>query len=349
MQKQFLAAVVASVVAGQAMAITVVDDGTNKFSVGGHVGMRYGYESGKTDQSDLTTMGDSSRFNFQFESKLNEDITAFARGEWGFDVTKHGSDFAFTNRLGYAGVKGDFGSVSIGQQWSTFSTVAAWTDSFATTGGDASGLYSGWGDFNGTGRANDALQYNLSVDGLNISAQFQAGGSAKDVQDNDIIVNTGERTRDRSYSMAASYDLPMGLSIGGAYNQTKYVQSWEKDAKALVLAAKFEQGPIYAAASFSETKNHSTYDKTTFEKAHGYELYTSYQLNESFKVGGGFNSMRDKANQANLDNTRLEYYPVEVVYTAGPLQLSGTYTFENSRVNGEKVKDNVVAQVRYYF
>lgn len=362
MSKKILAAVVASVVAGQAAAITVIDDGTNKFSVGGHLGMRYHYQSSKKDKNDLGVNGDSSRFNFQLESKLNEYVTAFAVGEWGFDVTNHNSSSTFSNRLGYAGVRGDFGSISIGQQWSTYSTVAEWTDTFATAGGDASGLYGEWGDNNGTGRANDALQYNLSIQGLNISAQYQAGGSAKGRLDGDpdLTPRSNNRTRDYSYSMAASYDLPMGLSLGGAYNQTKFVQSWLKDAKAFVAAAKFDQGPIYVSASFSLTKNHSTivtgYDAaddknihSTMEKAHGYEVYGSYQLDNHFKVGAGFNGLRDKASQSNLNDTKLEYYPIEVVYTAGPLQLSGTYTFENSRRNGESVKDNVVAQIRYHF
>lgn len=354
MQKTFLAAVVASVVAGQAMAVSVVDDGTNKFTVGGHVGMRYAYESGQKDKSDLSTKGDSSRINFQFESKLNEDVTAFARAEWGFDVTKHGEDFKFTNRLGFVGVKhADFGSISIGQQWSSYSTVAMWTDNFATTGGDASGMYGNWGDYNGTARANDALQYNFSAGGMNISAQFQAGGSAKTKPDNDWEAGvTSEsqqnRTRDRSYGIAASYDLPMGLSFGGAYNQTKFVQSSEKDAKALVLAAKFDQGPIYAAFSFSDVKNHATYNSSTFEKARGYELYGSYQLTEAIKVGGGYNQLTDEADQFK-DETQLKYFPVEVVYTAGPVQLSATYTVENSKRAGKDVENKVVAQIRYYF
>ena len=348
MSKKILAAVVASVVAGQAAAVTVVDDGTNKFTVGGHVGMRYKHDQNLSDNK-LQSAGDSSRINFQFESRLNDDVTAFARAEWGFDVTET-DDFGFTNRLGYAGVKGGFGSISVGQQWSTYSTVALWTDNFATAGGEASGMYGSWGDYNGTARANDALQYNLSVQGLNISAQYQVGGSQKTTHtdEGNTIVDV-QRTRDGAYSMALSYDLPMGLSIGGAYNQTSFVESDQKDAKAYIIGAKFEQGPVYAAATFSESKNHATYNNITFEKAQGYELYGSYQLTESFKLGGGFNSLRDKADQANLADTKLEYYPLEVVYTAGPLQLSGTYTFENSTRNGEKVKDNVVAQVRYYF
>ena len=41
MQKKILAAVVASMVAGQAMAVTIIDDGTNKATIGGYLDLRY--------------------------------------------------------------------------------------------------------------------------------------------------------------------------------------------------------------------------------------------------------------------------------------------------------------------
>ena len=89
MSKKILAAVVASVVAGQAAAVTVLDDGTNKFTVGGHIGMRFAHQDSRDQNSNSEFASDASRFNFQFESKLNEGFTAFARGEWGFDVTNN--------------------------------------------------------------------------------------------------------------------------------------------------------------------------------------------------------------------------------------------------------------------
>ena len=361
MQKQFLAAVVASVVAGQAMAVTVVDDGTNKFSVGGHIGMRYEHEKRGPEEGNGQGAGDSSRFNFQFESKLNEDVTAFARGEWGFDVTRHDNQ-QFSNRLGFAGVKGDFGTITAGKQWGAYSKVANWTDAFATEGGDASGLYGPSGHYNGTARANEAIQYDISVNGLNVAAQYQfSGGKGDDTVHNDFGVAdwSGTRTRDYGFGLAVSYDLPMGLSFGGAYNQVKYVEDGQNDAKAMILGAKFDQGPVYAAFTFGEYKNHAAMDvnviegtsherkQQTFEKARGYELYASYQLTENFKVEGGYNQLDDKTDQT--ENTKLKYMPVGLVYTAGPVQLSGTYTYEKSKFNNIEVKDRFVAQARYYF
>ena len=336
MQKQFLAAVVASVVAGQAMAITVVDDGTNKFTVGGHVGMRYEHDQNR-DSNKLQSAGDSSRINFQFESKLNEDVTAFARAEWGFDVTEH-DDFGFSNRLGYAGVKGGFGSISVGQQWSTFSHIANWTDTFATAAA-AEGSYTSNAGYLGSSRANDTIQYNLDVDALNVSAQYQTGaGEAKD-----------GRTRKHGYSFAASYDLPQGFSIGATYNHVQFVEDNQSDAKAALLAAKFEQGPIYSAFTYGEYRNYVTVDSTTENapvtaNARGIEFVGGYQLAENWSVQSGFVQLKDKDS-----SDKTQHVPVEVVYTAGPVQLSGTYNFVQSVHDGKDVKDSFVAQARYYF
>ena len=338
MQKQFLAAVVASVVAGQAMAVTIVDDGTNKFTLGGHIGIRA--VAGKTGDaaSSLQSAGDSSRFNFQFESKLNEDITAFARGEWGFDVTRQG-DGQFNNRLGFVGATTDYGSLSVGKQWSSFSQIANWTDTFATSDGGM-GMYGSNGHAYGTARANDSLQYNLSVDALSVSAQYQAGEA--------IDGKNGQYTRKHGYGFAASYELPMGVSLGAAYNQVQFVEN-VNDAKALVLAAKFEQGPIYAAFTYGDYKNHASIGSgvngKTIEKARGIELVGGYQLADNLSVQTGFMQLKDKDDS----NFKDQFVPVEVMYTAGPVQLSGTYNFQQSKHNGVDVKDSVVAQARYYF
>ncbi len=210
MQKKILAAVVASVMAGQAMAVTIVDDGTTKAEIGGYLDLRY------VDQGDKKGhMGDSSRINFAFENKMTEATTVFAKAEWGFDTAGTEEDF-FWQRLAYVGAKNEqLGAVSYGQQWSTYGMVAGWTDVFAAAGGSASGYYGKDGDSLGTARAEDALQYNHSFMGLNVSAQYQVGEKSL------TAVGNGTETRDGSYAVAASYDLPMGLSIGAAYNEAK--------------------------------------------------------------------------------------------------------------------------------
>ncbi len=161
MQKKVLAALVASVVAGQAMAITVVDDGTNTFNIGGHVGARYNSDDNAVNGKSIR--GDSSRINFGFEHKLNEVTTAFAKVEWGFDITDTNmeEDSFLTNRLGYVGVMNEqLGTVVFGKDWSSYGKVAGWTDMFAAApaSGAASGFYGAEGDALGTARADDVLQ-----------------------------------------------------------------------------------------------------------------------------------------------------------------------------------------------
>ncbi|WP_020584146.1 porin [Endozoicomonas elysicola] len=346
MQKKILAAVVASMVAGQAMAVTIVDDGTNKATIGGYLDLRYIDQ----DNSVKGHAGDSSRINFAFEHKLTEATTVFSKAEWGFDTTNDdthvevGEDKDFMwQRLAYIGAKNDqLGAISYGQQWSTYGLVAGWTDVFATTGGEASGYYGAEGDALGTARAEDALQYNHSFMGLNVSAQYQVGEKS---------LNATE-TRDGSYGVAASYDLPMGLSIGAAYNEAKVDSTVAGDdfkAKSAIVGAKFEADKIYAAVTFAKLKNRDVDSYVgDAEKSEGLEMYASYQLNEMFKVGGGYNQLKDKSNAAQKGE--MKYIPVEVVYTQGPIQLSGTYQFEDSKkADGTKAEDKVVLQARYYF
>ena len=346
MQKKILAAVVASMMAGQAMAITVVDDGTNKASIGGHAGMRY------IDQDKGESAGDSSRINFAFEHMMTQDTTAFSKVEWGFDVTNTDrSKSFFKNRLGYVGLKNEqLGSLTFGKQWSTYFMISEYTDQFAVVGGDATGTYGAYGESLGTSRADDAIQYNFSSMGLNISAQAQLGKRELMANAQTVV------KRDNSYAIAASYDLPMGLSFGAAYNQAK-VKGTDKVAgtsssvnhKSAVFGAKFEADAIYGAVTYTKLKNTEPHDYLkAIEKADGIEVYASYKLNDMIKFETGYNQLKDKSDAKGKGE--LKYFPIAAVYTQGPVQLSGTYQFDKSKKSdGSDVKDKVVVQARYYF
>lgn len=352
MQKKVLAALVASVMAGQAMAITVVDDGTNTFNIGGHVGARYDSDAKKVK-------GDSSRINFGFEHKLNEVNTAFAKVEWGFDITNDNmegdeSDGLLTNRLGYVGVMNEqLGTVIFGKAWSSYGKVAGWTDMFATApaGATASGYFGDDGHALGTARADDVLQYNYSKMGLNLSAQTQLGERAFKMHSFDLV-------RDSSYGISASYDLPMGLSFGAGYNQAdvsgKQQSGTAIDYKATstVFGLKFEAENVYAAFTYSDLENRDVDVAGTevfFEDATGMELYASYQLNDMFMVEGGYVQLDGQDEDGTDVASEIKAMPIGIVYTQGPVQLSGTYQFEKSEINGVEQEDTAIFQARYYF
>ena len=352
MQKKVLAALVASVMAGQAMAITVVDDGTNTFTIGGHVGARY-----NTDEEGVR--GDASRFNFGFEHKMTEATTAFAKAEWGFDVTNTKDD-VFFNRLGYVGVMNEqLGTVVFGKAWSSYSKVSTWTDMFsaAPASGSAAGTYGDDGHALGTARADDVLQYTYSGMGLTVSVQTQLGD--RTIQDNTAVTPVEPAlVRESSYGLSASYDLPMGLSVGAAYNQAdvsdRVAPVGQDDYKATstVFGVKFEAEKLYAAFTYSDLENRYidvAGTDTFFADANGMELYASYQLNDMFKVEGGYVQL-DGQDSAGADlNSEVKAMPFGLVYTQGPVQLSGTYQFQKSKVAGIEKDDTAVFQARYYF
>lgn len=354
MQKKVLAALVASVMAGQAMAITVVDDGTNTFAIGGHVGARYNTDDNAVNGKSIR--GDSSRINFGFEHKLNEVTTAFAKVEWGFDITDTNmeEDSFLTNRLGYVGVMNEqLGTVVFGKAWSSYGKVAGWTDMFAAApaSGAASGFYGAEGDALGTARADDVLQYSYSRMGLNLSLQTQLGERSSTMAEHSF-------KRDSSYGISASYDMPMGLSFGAGYNQADLsevkidvVAQENRKATSTVAGIKFEADKIYAAFTYSDLENRfvdvAGID-VFFDDATGMELYASYQLNETIKVEGGYIQLDGKEEGVD-SKSEIKAMPIGVVYTQGPVQLSATYQYDKSELEGVEKDDTAVLQARYYF
>ena len=228
MQKKLLAAVVASLVAGQAMALEVYNDDTTSLSIGGRVGVK----AEKAEGENVGMKNDSSRINFKFAHKLGNGWTGHGVAEWGFRAKDEykvlgGKEDTFFNRLGFVGLDHDtYGKITAGKSWSVMFDVNGWTDAYAIGGGKAMGLYDGrlGGDFDGSARADDVLQYRNSFGGLNVGVQYQLEGH------NDwylrLKILPDERIKRKNGAGASvSYDLPMGLSLGATYAETEYEES----------------------------------------------------------------------------------------------------------------------------
>ena len=289
MNKKLLALVISSLLTSQVSAVTVFDDGTNKASIGGFIGMAYHNKDSKTDSADTIAKDGDSRINFGFESKLEEGVTAYAKAEWGFWGDQRGKDNngtddkVFYNRLGYVGMKGDFGSLTFGKQWATYNKIASWADKMAKFSGDAIGVYDGYSvaESLGTSRADDALQYNISMNGLNFSAQYQTGGRAAD--------RSGlTRETDNSYAAALSYDFDFGLGLGVSHNNASFIQSNAKDATATAVAIRFRKDAFYTAATYVKTENQWSTAANETIKATGYELFAGYQVTDKVEIQANY-------------------------------------------------------------
>ena len=350
MQKKLLAAVVASMVAGQAMALEVYNDDTTSLSIGGRLGL-------STNNDYQTIENDSSRINFKFAHKLSQNVTAIGVTEWSFDPTARSGDDVFGNRLGYVGLDhSTVGAFTAGKQWSVYSDIANWgSDNLLFNGGKFIGIYEGLnsdGGIHGTGRAEDAFAYRGSFNGLNIGLQYQMKG--KDGEPGSL-----NWQRKGGEQIALSYDLPMGFSLGYTYNQTRFnkVSGHNgENAQAHVFGAKYDMNDLYVAFNYGMFKHHVKAEGGIAEKSNAFDLYGSYALNQvvdGMAVFGAYQQMNVDKDESGADSKEKKSIgSLGVQYTTGPMLFGLQYDFKDDKdFNGDKKDtDNVLSvNARYYF
>ncbi|WOG25773.1 porin [Endozoicomonas sp. 8E] len=344
MHKKILAAAVATAVAGPAMAVNVFDDGTSSLSIGGRVGV-----VAKNYDGENTLNNDSARINFKFAHKFDSGWTGQGVAEWGFraqDEYENGEKKdTFFNRLGYVGLSHEeMGAFAAGKNWSVTYDVSGWTDSYAIGGGSALGIYEGRedGDIDGSARADDVIQYRNSFGGLNIGLQYQ-------MEDHSVT----NAQRDSGYGISASYDLAMGLSLGAAYSETKYVD--QDKSKSATAGLKFENERLYLAAMYGELTNKTKLADKLNAKSKGIELYGRLAMNnvlQGFSLEAGYNELKDDSSAA-VDQTEatLKETMIGAIYETGPMQFAVEYAIDDSKNDaGKKNGDNTLSlQARYFF
>ncbi|MDP0560882.1 MAG: porin [Candidatus Endonucleobacter sp. (ex Gigantidas childressi)] len=375
MPKKLLASIVSFWVAGQAVGLEVLNDGTNKVSIGGYIALQT-----KTTEGRTKVNNDSARINFAFEHSLSETMTGFALVEWGYKANNEYSVNAnmetkaadlFSNRLGYIGLKhSEYGSVAFGKQTSVYSDISDWTDQCAINGGGAVGVNNGItsdGGFSGTAsRSDDAISYRIEFDSLQLGAQYQLRDSNYNEGENKVFVNGGAR-RNYGYQVAASYTLDMGLSFGATYSETSLeakiqhaASSKGINANAFAGGIKYMMDDLYLAATCVQFKNYTTIHIGSLSnngavenfgldnKSEGVELFGSYRLSQLLDGGislqAGWNQLKVKDDNSSAgdtsSNAKIDKTMLGAVYTRGQLRLAFEYILNNSK-SFEGIVNNV--------
>jgi predicted porin len=101
-------------VAGVVAAPVAVQAGADEIYASARVGVEF-MDTGGTSDSDIRSM--ASRFGAKGETDLGNGLIGFGRYEWGVDFNGGGS---ISKRHRFVGVKGDWGSVTLGQAYHTF-------------------------------------------------------------------------------------------------------------------------------------------------------------------------------------------------------------------------------------
>ena len=165
MNKKLLAAAIAGTLAAPVAIADVAVSGSIRVGV-----------QGASDGTDTTWQikNSGSRLRFKASEDLGNGQTSYVTYEFGVDAGNGSIGGGARNRLTEVGIKGGWGSVSLGSQWST-----QWN--MVGTHIDKSNAFGGQG-YQGQYRMNNSVRYKTSMGALSvgIDGQMRSGGDDVD-------------------------------------------------------------------------------------------------------------------------------------------------------------------------
>ena len=213
MQKRLIAVAVAGL-----LATPVAAD----VAVSGSVRVRMDY-----DGNQWQVKNSGSRIRFKASSDLGNGQSVYMNYEFGVDAGQGSIQTGSTKRLTYVGIKGDWGSMSLGSQWSTlFNTVGTYIDS--------SNVYGGlgyWGEGGGQYRMPYSVALSTNIGGFSIAADAQMPSGGDDLDRATIgtnlsvgAVSIGAAWQDNGDNdftgIGASMNLA-GIALSGGYTDVQ--------------------------------------------------------------------------------------------------------------------------------
>jgi predicted porin len=155
---KFKTTAIAMAVAGTIAAPVAVQAGADEIYASARIGV-WAHKDGGDPNTEVKSF--SSRFGAKGETDLGNGLTSFGRFEWDIDF-QNASD-TITKRHMYVGLKGDFGSVLVGQTYQTFYN-------FVVGPNDNPWWHSGYAMVNYRSRTDRAITYAGSSGDFNFGA-----------------------------------------------------------------------------------------------------------------------------------------------------------------------------------
>jgi len=200
---KFKTTAIAMAVAGTVAAPIAVQAGADEIYASARVGV-WGYKDAATggdNQTDVRSF--SSRFGAKGETDLGNGLTGFGRYEWDVDFNNDLGEDDISVRMRYVGLKGDWGSVLLGQTYQTFYN-------FVVGPNDNPWWHSGYAMVNYRGRTDNAVTYAGSAGMFNFGASIYM---TPDADNNNID----------QYELGGSFaigDMTLGLAMQATADDT---------------------------------------------------------------------------------------------------------------------------------
>ncbi|MFD2167487.1 porin [Thalassotalea euphylliae] len=305
-------------------AVEIYKDSKHSASLTGHYQIQHVSSDGTDEFVDS-----NSRIAFGFDRQLQQGWQALGYLELGVELAENNGGLVISGdgikgssskddsvwlRQGFVGVEHEkYGKITLGKQWASIYTVSGQADIWHYFGGDAAGIYNlgSDGGFSGTGRAEQALQYNNQFGDLSVSVQFQSTQEEIDVYDEfgeEIPGVTAEF--DNSYGFGLKYSLPFNVHLGAGYNEANLkfrsdaVGAIDIDDTLTAFSISYgtsKNDPFYIVAIMVEGEFHELNDRNALmEDTIGLELWASYRFaDDKAMVYAGYNSLEDDSSGLN--------------------------------------------------
>ncbi|MBB1410336.1 porin [Pseudoalteromonas sp. SG44-17] len=294
MKQRLLKAAVLPLMIALPSAANTEDEGvTNKTSFNFYGTLRPTFGITSNGSEDSWDVKDAlSRIGFSSQKALSNGMTAFATGEFKIAIDKNGD--LGEARKAFVGIKGDFGRVAIGKQWSTiYNMLGDPVDIFNRASSPLA--Y----DHIGPYRINNYVSYRKIIGDFSLATDVQIDDENEASQNTDRF-NTGLAYSANNLRLAVAY----------------YIQKMAVDKKEIrgVSAAK-SFGDLYLAATFTDTDDQGV-NKTSLDMVAAYKLSNGYKL----KIGiSDFDSSVD-VTSFRAYNATLEWHPRNDFYLFGEVQ-----------------------------
>lgn len=166
MQKKLIAVAIAGAMATPVAVADVAVSGSVR------AGLKYTGSS-----KEWTVANNGSRLRFKASEDLGNGQSAYMNYEFGVDAAKGSIQTGTTKRLAYVGIKGDWGSMSIGAQWSTFfNVVGTYMDPSNTFGGMGY-----WGNGETQYRMSNSVHFSTDMGAMAVQADAQMSSGGDDL------------------------------------------------------------------------------------------------------------------------------------------------------------------------
>lgn len=240
MHKKLIAAAVAGALAAPVAVAEVAVSGSIR------TGVEY-------TGSEWVVADNSSRLRFKANSDLGNGQSAFMNYEFRVNSAQGSIVTGNTQRLSYVGIKGDWGQLSMGSQWSTlFNTVGTFIDPSNRYGGVGY-----WGNGGGQYRMKESVYMSTQMGGLSLSGDMQMNPGGDDLDRFTVggLMSIGGLSLGAAYQDNGENDFTgiagainlAGVALSGGFTDVNNVGSgYGINAKLAGITVAYEDSDSYA-------------------------------------------------------------------------------------------------------